>query len=161
MSISFTERLTDATNYLKEGHFAFTFSAQGTVSLDFLEGVAKVRYGLSVVAELLSKRVSGLEVATQPAASKHYHGVLANQLLHAARDLCIDKSINHIDVTGDSDTNGPIVYVLKLVMRKYGTDCLQRVSKDHQWVVPPELRQGEEVRRIVRTSYPVSINPFI
>ena len=86
--------------------------------------------------------------AIQTEAFKHYHGVDANQLVHVAGVLCTDSGVNHIDVTGDSDTTGPIVYLLKLLMRQYGTDCLQRVSKDHQWVVPPQLRQGQEVRTL-------------
>ena len=101
------------------------------------------------MAELLSKQISGVGTATQ-SASQHYHGVDATQLVHAAEVICTDKGINHIDVTGDSDTTGPIVYLLKLLMRRYGTDCLQQVSGRHEWVVPPELRQREEVssRRI-------------
>ena len=83
--------------------------------------------------------------AIRTEAFKHYH---ANQLVHVAEVLCTDSGVNHIDVTGDSDITGPIVYLLKLLVRKYGTDCLQRVSKDHQWVVPPPLRPGQEVRTL-------------
>ena len=96
------------------------------------------------MAELLNKQISRVETATQ-SVSQHYHGVDATQLVHAAEGLCTDKDINHIDVTGDSDMTGPIVYLIKLLMRQYGTDCLQQVSGRHQWVVPPELRQREEV----------------
>ena len=100
------------------------------------------------MAELLSKRESGVGTVIRTEAFKHYHGVDANQLVHVAGELCTDSGVNHIDITGDSDTTGPIVYLLKLLMRQYGTDCLQRVSKDHQWVVPQILRQGQEVRTL-------------
>ena len=140
------ERLISATNLLKEGHEALTFYTERDAPVDFLEGIAKIRYGLSVVAELLNKQVTGVRVDVP---SHHYHGVEAKELLDAAEKLCTDEGINHIDVIGGSDTTGPIVYLLKLLVRQYGTDCLQRVSlsEDCQWVVPPELRQGEEVRR--------------
>ena len=93
------------------------------------------------MAGLLNKQISRVGTATQ-SVSQHYHGVDATQLLNAAKVLCTDKDINHINV---SDMTGPIVYLIKLLMRQYGTDCLQQVSGRHQWVVPPELRQREEV----------------
>ena len=144
MSKSFADRLISATNYLYEGHDSLGWFLQETVSLKFLDGVAMVRYGLFVVAELLNKSESEWDNFGYPLKT------IANQLLALAEKLCTDPHINYIDITGGSDTNSPCVYLLKLLIRQYGTDCLQRVSKDYryQWVVPPELRQGEEVRRM-------------
>ena len=115
------------------------------------------------MAELLNKQISRVGTAIQLVASDHCHGVVAAQLLQVTRMLCTDKSINHIDVTGGSDTTGPIVYLLKLLMRQYGTDCLQQVSEVQPWVIPPELMQGEEVRlgrMHTFTLYPVHGQPL-
>ena len=107
------------------------------------------------MAELLNKQISRVGTAIQLVASDHCHGAVATQLLQVARMLCTDKGINHIDATGGSDTTGPIAYLLKLLMRQYGSDCLQKVSEAQHWVMPPELRQGEEVSlgRMYYTQY--------
>lgn len=90
--------------------------------------MAKVRFGLSVAAELFCKHV-----AMRPA------------LLHAVRDVCIDATINHVDDTRHTDIVGPVIYFLKLIVRQYGFPCLTEISAVHTWVVPPELRRADEV----------------
>ena len=57
------------------------------ILLGYIEGVAKVRFALSVAAELFHKRV-----AMRPA------------LLHAVREVCMDTTINRVDDTGHTDT---------------------------------------------------------
>ena len=56
-----------------------------------------------------------------------------------------DTTINHFDDTGQADTVGPVLYLLKLIVRQYGFPCLAEVSTEHTWVVPPELRKADEV----------------
>ena len=131
---------------LQEAHGAFQISSysQGDALLYVLEGVAKARYGLSVVAVLLNEQIS------ERAGSQHHHGIIVQQLLQVAKALCTDEGINHIDVIGDSDTTGPIVYLLKLLVRHYGTHCLQRVSEIYQWTLPRELVHVYQVSIILR-----------
>ena len=66
-------------------------------------------------------------------------------LLHVVRMVCTDPSINHIDDTGQSDTTGPVLYLLKLIVRQFGFPCLTEVSVEHPWVVPHELKPDDEV----------------
>ena len=140
----FQDKLSSATAMLQEAHSAFQVSSysQGDALLYVLEGVAKARYGLSVVAVLLNELVSEDSEGTD---SQPLHGIIAQQLLQVAKALCTDEGINHIDIIGDSDSTGPIVYLLKLLVRDYGTHCLQRVSETHQWTLPPELVHVYEV----------------
>ena len=91
--------------------------------------MAGVRFGLSVAAELLK------------------NGHTDNRLLLITRDLCLDNRVNIIDPTGRVDTTGPVLYLLRQLIRQFGQDCLKTVSEAHPWVVPEELRGGEEVRQ--------------
>ena len=102
--------------------------SHGEISLGYIEGVAKVRFALSVVAELF-----------------HKHEAMGPALLHGVKEVCTDATINHVDGTGQTDTIGPILYLLKLIVRQYGFPCLAEVSTAHTWVVPPELRRADEV----------------
>lgn len=116
---------------LAEGHLALqhhTGHSHGEISLDYIEGVAKVRFALSVIAELF-----------------HKHVTAGPTLLRGIREMCTDTAINHFDDTGQADTVGPVIYLLKLIVRQYGFPCLAEVSTAHTWVVPPELRKADEV----------------
>ena len=116
-----------AAEILQEGHIALLNHKANKISLGYIEGVAKVRFALSVAAELFQKR----DVVMKPA------------LLHAVREVCTNATINHVDVTRDKI--GPVFYLLKLIVRKYGFPCLAEVSADHTWVVPSELKRADEV----------------
>jgi len=115
-----------------------TSHSHGKISLGYVEGVAKVRFALSVVAEQFHKRIT-----MKPA------------LLHAVRTVCTDSTVNHIDQTEQSDTTGPVLYLLKLIVRQFGFPCLKEVSVEHPWVMPDELKTADEV-----TNYANS-NPFV
>ncbi len=134
---------------LTQGHQALQLKAEDRTSLlEYLEGVAQVRYALSVVAELLDKKT--IEGASTSALQyPEQLGVFANQLLTTARDACCDTAVNHIDTLGCIDTAGPAVYLLKLLVRHHGTHCLQKIistpTLDCSWVVPHELQKSEEV----------------
>lgn len=90
--------------------------------------MAKVRFALSVAAELFHKRV-----AMKPA------------LLHAVREVCTDTTINCVDDTGHTDTVGPVIYFLKLIVRQFGFPFLTEMSTVHAWVIPLDLRRADEV----------------
>ena len=106
-----------------------TLADKPQVSLQYLQSVAGVRFGLSVAAELLK------------------NGHTNNRLLLITRNLCLDSRVNIIDPTGKVDTTGPVLYLLRQLIRQFGQDCLKTVSEAHPWVVPEELRVGEEVRQ--------------
>ena len=119
---------------------------QRDVSLDLLEGVAKLRYGLLVVANLLQQRVNSLGGASSTSHAQVIFGSAANQLLEEARRVCSVRSVNTFDTSGHGNTTGPAVYLMKLIVRQGGFGELKKVAETDQWVVPESLRQ-EEVRR--------------
>jgi hypothetical protein len=87
--------------------------------------VAKVRYSLSVVAEVFKEGHRG------------HHFM---ELLKAAAKVCSDCEINCIDPTGQTDTVGPVVYLLKLIVRQYGMPYLRIAAQIHDWIVPAQLK---------------------
>ena len=126
-----------------------------TISLDMLESVAKVRYSLLVVAQLLQHRVN------EQGHNQSLYGVAGHRLLEEARyfkscaltfsqhvcfilsrHACTDTSINTFVTT---DTTGPIVYLLKLLVCQAGCSCLAKIVRDPQlkWIVPKELEREE------------------
>ena len=98
------------------------------VSLQYLQSVAGVRFGLSVAAGQLK------------------NGDTDSRLLRITHDLCVDHRINVIDPLGRVDTTGPALYLLKILIRQFGYPCLKNVCETHSWIIPEELMQGEEVR---------------
>ena len=116
----------EATSILKD--YSALHNNQGTPTLEFLEGVAKVRYSLIVVAEVLKGEKNGQKF---------------KDLLEAARTICSDRKVNCIDPNGRRDTVGPVIYLLKLLVRQYGMPCLNAAAEVHEWIIPAELRSTE------------------
>ena len=63
--------------------------------------------------------------------------------LYAFRCACTEDRLNTIDATGKSNTTGPVVYLLKLLVRQAGFSCLKKIVEKHKWVVPDVLRSAE------------------
>jgi len=74
-------------------------------------------------------------------------------LLRAVRSVCIDPAVNLFDQTEQSDTTGPVLYLLKLIVRQFGFPCLKEVSVEHPWIMPHELKTEYEVSML-------TCNPF-
>ena len=135
-SISFTpgEQVNRTVEALRQGCKALKDHCQsdGQVSLNYLEAVAKVRFSLSVVAEeLKANRLRG-------------------DLLAAARETCEDIDLNNTD---EGEATGPVVYLLKLLVRWYGFPCLRTIASDeYPWVIPKGLMQGENVSKIAHNN---------
>ena len=104
-------------------------------SLDYFESVSQVRFALSVVAELLYKQC---EKGSQ--AVGHLHTSAAEALIQVAKDCCTDDAMNEED-------SGPAVYLVKLLVRRYGTSFLAGITADPamEWVVPSHLKRSKEV----------------
>jgi hypothetical protein len=144
--LSFKGKIGAMTDLLKSSADTLTcLPGFATISLDSLESVARMRYALQVVAELLLLQVNeqggSLESHTQ-----NLHGRIASVLLEEARCVCTAERINNIDPTGRSNTTGPLIYLLKLIVRQGGTSCLKKIIENQQlkWLVPLELENDEE-----------------
>lgn len=123
--------IDEVTAILSEGYHGLREHQSGTPTLEYLEGVAKVRYSLSVVAEVLKD------------AHKGHHFM---ELISAAAKMCSDPEVNCIDPTGQTDTVGPVIYLLKLIVRQYGTPCLRVAAQTHDWLIPAQLRSTQVIR---------------
>ena len=130
------QSVNDALECLNEGHAALLEHAEHPQkpSVRYLEGVAQVRFALSVVATALKQAVDRSRLSP-----------LAQELVDAAAVLCTNRSVNTIDLTGTRDTVGPIVYLIKLLVRQYGFPCLRDVSEAFSWILPQELTRSSDV----------------
>ena len=111
--------------------------AESDISVEFLEGVAQVRFALSIVAELLSKRVS-LSREDHDASMLEY-GADATTIIEESRDICMDVEINPPEC-------GPLLYLFKLVVRQYGVTYVSNLIefRDLEWILPPQLKSTED-----------------
>ena len=64
-------------------------------------------------------------------------------VLVICRRACTESRINTIDTTGEANTTGPVVYLLKLLVRQAGFVCLNKIVQTRNWVVPHELGRDE------------------
>ncbi len=99
-----------------------------SINLQYLKAIAGVRFAFSVLAQQLKN-----DRFVSPA------------ILRVARDLCMDTRLNIIDPSGRVDTTGPVLYLIKLLVRQFGFPCLMAVSQTHPWVVPDGLRRADNV----------------
>ena len=103
-------------------------------ALPYLEAVAKLRYSLSVVAELLHTQLTA-----ERGEGGHYHTHEAHLLIEETKQCCSIPQLNQEEA-------GPGVYLVKLLMRQYGPSFLTTLTSDPalQWVVPKHLRQCDD-----------------
>ena len=125
-----TVKLKHAKKICDEAFKALTANDEDSFEINALslEGVAKGRYVLSLVADSLYKwfiegdrSYRDLDVQREAAC-----------LLGSARKLCME---------GSSTT--PQLYLLKQLVRWYGFDCVRTMGgyKELEWILPPEARQ--------------------
>ena len=120
--------IEEVTKILIEGYSGLQEHRHCTPTLEFLEGVAKVRYSLSVVAKVLKN------------AHKGHHFM---ELITAAAKMCSDHKVNCIDPTDQQNSVGPEIYLLKLIVRQYGMPCLRVAAKVHDWLIPAQLKSTQ------------------
>lgn len=131
--LSDTACALQVSEVLNEGFQTLVNSPSDSVSVELLESFAKVRFSLSRVADILhrttSKQTSQVE-----------------QLLQAAKVVCSNAVVNMIDRSGQHDTTGPSVYLMRVLVRRYGRSSLEKVASAYSWVIPEELTCTQEVR---------------
>ena len=101
-------------------------AAQKTNSVS-MEGVASVRFGLAMVAELMQKEIME--------SSKLFADT--SGILKATKSLCTETTINKCDPPG---ITGPCIYLMKLIYRQYGHTCLIKVADKYPWIIPKTLQ---------------------
>ena len=91
---------------------------------------ANIRFSLLALSKVLQNEQNG------------YHFM---KLLRAAAHVCSDHQINCIDPTGRRDNVGPVIYLLKLLVRQYGLPCLKGAVEIHDWIIPAELKSDDVI----------------
>ena len=125
-----TVKLKHTKKICDEAFKALTANDEGSfkINANSLEGVAKGRYVLALVADYLYKwfiegdsSYKDLDVKREVTA-----------LLESARRLCME---------GSSST--PQLYLLKQLVRRYGFDNVRTLGtyKELEWILPPEAQQ--------------------
>ena len=72
-------------------------------------------------------------------------------MFHVSRRVCTEENINKIDATREQNATGPIVYLLKLLVRQSGLGMLKKITdKRHHWLVPAELQENEANVRLIK-----------
>ena len=127
------QKVLETLKHIKEAHEEFTgsISEQTISSLQQVRAVARLRFGLSVVAQALH---SLTENDGDPL--DEYSGIL-----QAARKVCTDAHIDEMDT-------GPAVFLVKQIIKQYGTGCFMTLAKrkEYSWILPERLYPPEEVR---------------
>lgn len=129
------ERIMLAANFLKNDRSTLSSHVDlSQVTVGDLEAVAGVRFALMVVAEVLTGRVTG--------SNEQLFTAQANDLLRLAEVVCTKVEIRDFDTV---DVGSPLIYLIKLLVRQYGSGKLMEVSTAYSWVLPPELKSDQEV----------------
>ena len=112
-------------------------SVEGAIRLQYLEGIAKLRYAIIVMAELLYYK-HGTSIEDE--GSQSYYTNDTELLLDIAKQCCNDDTLN-------TDNAGPAVFLVKQLARQYGISLLTNLTSDQtmQWIVPDHLQRSNEV----------------
>ena len=137
-----TLKLKHAKKVCDEAFKALTGNEEGSfeINANELEGVAKGRYVLSLVADFIYKWfIEGDSSYTKDLDVEREAGYL----LGSARKGCME---------GSSTT--PQLYLLKQLVRRYGFDCVRTMGgyKELEWILPPEARQ--QVSKLITMDSP-------
>lgn len=120
-------------------HVLRRYQADPVINIGYLEGVAGMRFAMMEVAILLHMLFDNKEEQDLQQLVK-----IGIHLLQIAEEVCGDFNINTTNFTV-GDAVGPAVYLLRLLVKQYGFDCLKNVSAECQWVVPEGLRAIDQV----------------
>lgn len=118
-SQSLPERAQQATSLLVEGHTALQAPRYGDITLEYLEGMAKVRHSLSIVAEVLKNEESGQFFV---------------EILTPGESCSTESDFD------SSDQNDSDVLIFKLTERKYGMSYDKLMFPINRNAVPNELK---------------------
>ena len=106
-------------------------SVQGNFSLPYFEGVAKLRFALIFIAEVLYKLSERQQMYT--------HELYL--LLEKAKECCLDTLFN-------SEETGPGIFLVKQLYKQFGKAFIEAFVSSNtamQWIVPSHLQKSEEV----------------
>ena len=113
---------------------AVDYNGSSEISANSLEGVAKGRYVLTLIADHIYKYF----IKEDPS----YAGDLG-----ARREMMwLLESAKRLSIEVPSST--PQLYLVKQLVRRYGFDCVRTLGgyQELEWILPPEARQQVRTR---------------
>ena len=124
------KQLLETAKRLRDAHQVYTpekYVKENSKQL--LHAVGWLRFGLTVVASILSKLDGGQECSDDEKI-----------LLQEAKTICTDAKLNQ-------NHTGPVVFLVKQLFKRFGHATLLSVSKKSTllWVLPKELDTPNEV----------------
>lgn len=126
------QKVQETLNHIKEAHEESAGSGHEMFSsLRSVRAVARLRFGLSVVAHTLHSLTEN-----DGSTLDEYSGIL----LQVAKKVCTDARINEEDI-------GPAVFLAKQIIKQYGTGCFMALAKrvEYSWILPEQLYPPEQV----------------
>ena len=105
----------------------------GMITLEYLEAIASLRYGLSLTATLISECYQ----------NDTYYDVFEqkdlNELLNIVESLCMNSYYTQ-----------PHEFITKFIVRQFGMQFLKKLVEHpaFEWLIPPHLKPKKKVRII-------------
>lgn len=132
-------KLQACTEILTKAHLTLIkYKSNPVISIDYLEAVAGTKFAIMEVAIFIHSQLID-EVATR--LDEH-----SKALMEQAKEVCTDTIINITTLYSKSvDVTGPVVYLLKLLVRQFSFPCLKQASEKYPWIVPEGLRTSNLV----------------
>ena len=106
----------------------------GVITLEYLEAVASLRYGLSLTATLISECYQ----------NDTYHVLFQQeyiaQLFNLVESLCLNSRYTH-----------PHEFITKFIVRQFGMQFIKKLIENpaFEWLIPPHLKPKKKVRVIM------------
>jgi len=103
----------------------------GMVTLEYLEAIASLRYGLSMIATIISECYQ----------NDTYYDLLQqedlNQLFNLIKALCLNGHYTQ-----------PHEFITKFIVRQFGMQFLKKLVENptFEWLIPPHLMPKQKVR---------------
>ena len=110
--------------------------------MGYIEGVAGTKFVLMEVAKFIYSQFSKERGIVQVAEQELFIG-----LMEQVKKICTDTVINTTTLygRGNLDMTGPVVYLLKLLLRQFSFPCLKQASERYPWIIPEGLRTSNLV----------------
>lgn len=121
------------------------YKSNPSISIDYLEGVAGTKFAIMEVAKFIHSQFSnGGELTFEQSFEQ---SELVSTLMERAKKVCTDSLINTTTFYSGGGVNvtGPVIYLLKLLVRQFSFPCLKQASEKYLWIVPEGLRTSNLV----------------
>ena len=138
--------LLSCIKMLMKGHLTLReFKSNPNISMGYIEAIAGTKFVIMEVAKYIFSQFSRERAIVQVAERSE----LFISLMEQVKKVCTDTVINTTTLygRGNLDVTGPVVYLLKLLVRQFSLPCLKQASERYPWIIPEGLRTSNLVSR--------------